>query len=171
MLVLYLKDWRNGRVAYKVIKMRRQSKHHYPFPQDIGRFQLLLNSICDIPEFPPIPKYVKNEARRILFGIYHRYHIKGTRREAYVIAALGVARGSRTVDDLQDLIQRVEYILGKKIPQGQIKNTLNKIHHFLKLPRSVKQEFYPWRMKLSLTKQEIKILSARKRRSKTLLKK
>jgi len=106
--------------------------HSAPLTFDLGEFGKLLNKLCgDVPEFPPIPNYVKKEAEQILKTVLRYYVTRGRRREAWIVAAVGYARGNLDVKDLQDLLERVKYFTGKEIPEGQVKNTLEELITFL----------------------------------------
>jgi len=108
---------------------------------ELGELGRLIEIICnDILGVRPIPRYVKDEAKRVLIAVSNRYITQGRRLEAFVIASLGIARGDKTPAQLKDLAYRAEYILGERIPKGQIDNTFNELLTFWKF-----RHLYEWR--------------------------
>jgi hypothetical protein len=131
-----------------------QKIHSHPLSRNIGKFGEILNRACNIANFPQIPCYIKDGAYNILWSIHnHLYPTRGIRREAFVVAALGIARGDKKVNELEDLVRRVEYVSGKKIPPRQIKNVFYATRNFLKYHR-----LYPLRPHKALTYEDKKLL-------------
>jgi hypothetical protein len=138
--------------------------HSHPLPQDIGNFRETFDKVCDVGGFPQIPSHIKNEASRILSSIYKRnYPTKGIRREVFVVVALGIAYGSKTIDELKELVRRAEYASGRKIPLGQLENVFYEVWNFWKDVEY--RHLYPWRSRgLVLTPEDKKILKFLKSR-------
>jgi len=108
--------------------------HHSPIEPYLGIYGRLIKTICeDIPDFPRVPKYVREGAKKIIELVLKHYTTQGRRRIAIVVAALGIARGNRNVSEIQDLVERVKYLTGEEIPRGQVRNTFKDLHTFLRL--------------------------------------
>jgi hypothetical protein len=100
---------------------------------------------------------VKHQAARILYSVSRRYPTQGRRLTAFVIAALGIARGNGKPEELHDLLERVHYFFGMEIPSGQIEHTFHEIQAFLKHRRIY--EWHPLKLRKGLTPEERKLLS------------
>ncbi|MBO3842927.1 MAG: hypothetical protein FGF48_11035, partial [Candidatus Brockarchaeota archaeon] len=93
----------------------------------------LIDTICeDIPNLPRIPLYIREGAKRVIKSVQTHYSMRGRRRIAIVVVALGIARGDDKLEDLKDLLYRAEYFTSEKIPQGQIRNTFEDLRTFLR---------------------------------------
>lgn len=144
--------------------MRGIDSHNYPLLPYLGKLGNLLDRICDgNSNFRPIPKYVKEGARQILLLVLRHYPTRGRRLSVIVLTSLGIARGDNDISDLQDLIHRVESMLGEKIPPGQVFNTFQELRTFLRL-RHVYKESKKVPRYTKFTSEELRILRFLKRR-------
>jgi hypothetical protein len=142
--------------------------HSYPLIPKLNKFNQLLDLFCKhIPSFRPVPSYVKEGAKLILSIIEsHNYPTQGRYLEAFVIASLGIARGDERPGDLQDLVNRGESIFGRRVPQGQIRNTFNGLKTFLKYHHLYERCYH--KPKGIFTPEDRKILSFLRSREKIL---
>lgn len=115
------------------MQLQQEFLHCSPLRLDLGEYGRLIDIICeDIPNFPRVPHYAREGAKRIIKLVRTHYPTQGRRRTAIVTVALGIARGDHDINDLQDLLHRVEHFTGEEIPQGQVHNTFEELHAFLK---------------------------------------
>jgi hypothetical protein len=114
--------------------MRWELNHSHPLRVDIGEYGRLIEKVCEeATGMPHIPRHIREHAKQIVKFVQSYYPTRGRRRTAIVVAALGIARGNRDVDELRDLVYRAKKLTGEDIPDGQIQNTLEDLRAFLKL--------------------------------------
>jgi len=134
-----------------VLKTQREFIHHSsPLRSDLGEYGRLIDIICeDLPNLPRLPHYAREGAKRIIKLVRTHYPTQGRRRIAIVVVALSIARGNHNVNDLRDLLHRVKHFTGEEIPQGQVHNTFEELHIFLKHLTSYKsnRRRYVFRLK------------------------
>jgi hypothetical protein len=104
------------------------------------KYRHLIEVVCrDIPNFPRVLEFTRKGAEQIINLVEKYFPTKGRRRTAIVVAALGIARGNKCVNDLQDLLHRVKYFMDESIPIGQMQNTFCDLYTFLKFIDFYKQ--------------------------------
>lgn len=135
-------------------------KHSSPL-KSISKYDELIDRLCDgFSNFQPIPRAIREGAKRITRLVQAYFPTRGRRRIAIAIVAIGIARGNRDINYIKDLVYRANILCGQEVPWGQIQNTFEDLQAFL-ANLNLYKERYKERRKIAAfryTPEERKIL-------------